>query len=98
MSRQKTDFVELQLSEAGLAMAGKGGVLQIATARLVYKFTAGSTTRVLTSEWSRVLSREMYQGQPIFEVAPAAAPAQETTIAAEPADPESAKAAKKGSK
>jgi hypothetical protein len=77
----QSDFVDVQLSAAGVAMVGADGALQIANAHLSYKFTPGTVTRVLTSEWSKVLSRETFGGDPIFEPAPAAAAAQTTSRA-----------------
>lgn len=68
----KSDFVEIQLSPAGVTFAGKGGVVQIANGHFSYKITATKPVRVLTSEWSRTLSRESFNGQPIFELTPAA--------------------------
>jgi uncharacterized protein YfiM (DUF2279 family) len=68
----QSDFVQAQLSAAGIAMAGSAGVVQINTAHFSYKFSAGVAVKVLTSEWSRVLAKELYQGQPIFELATAA--------------------------
>jgi len=77
----QSDFVDVQLSAAGVAMVGADGALQITNAHLSYKFTPGTVTRVLTSEWSKVLSRETFGGDPIFEPAPAAAAAQTTSRA-----------------
>ena len=89
----QSDFVNVQLSATGVAMAGKNGSLQLNTAHLSYTFKPGSSTRVLTSEWAKVLSRELYQGQPIFEPAPA-----ETTPAPVAAAAETNPAPAKGSK
>ncbi|MDR3797963.1 MAG: hypothetical protein P4K93_07410 [Terracidiphilus sp.] len=79
----QSDFINVQLSAAGVAMAGKNGALQVNTAHLSYSFTPGSPTRVLTSEWAKVLSRELYQGKPIFEPAPAEAAPAPVAVATE---------------
>ena len=75
----QSDFVDIQLSAAGIAMVGANGALQITNAHLSYKFTPGVSTRVLTSEWSKMLSRESYQGKSIFELAPVVSAASKTT-------------------
>ena len=67
----QSDFVQAQLSAAGIAFAGSAGVAQINTAHFSYKFTKGVAVKVLSSEWSRVLAKELYQGKPIFELATA---------------------------
>lgn len=73
MSTQKpSDFVSVQLSPAGLACAN-GKSLRIGTGHLDYKFTGSAAVRVLTSEWSKVLSKQTYKGAAIFVVAGAAA-------------------------
>jgi hypothetical protein len=69
-SAVQSDFVDVQLSAAGLAMVGVDGALQIANAHLSYKFTPGKSTRVLTSEWAKLLSKETIQGQNVLELAP----------------------------
>jgi hypothetical protein len=79
---KQSDFVEIQLSADGLAMAGPGGALCITTQHFSYAFKPGTTVRVLTSEWSRTLSREQSNGRPIFEVAPASAAQGATAVAA----------------
>lgn len=68
--RQMTDFVDVQLTAEGAALAGANGAIQISTAHLSYKFTPGSTTRVLISEWRKVLSSSAIEGKVLFEVAP----------------------------
>jgi hypothetical protein len=82
MSNGPSDFVQVQLSAAGVAMAGTGAQVRIANGHFSYVFTAGQSTRVLNSEWRRTLSLKMSQGKPIFQIAasladaPAAAPAK----------------------
>jgi len=69
-----SDFVNVELSTAGVAFAGKAGVVRIASAHMDYTFTAGKPVRVLTSEWSRTLAKHSNGGQPILQVvAPVAA-------------------------
>lgn len=83
MSKPFSDFVDVQLSAAGLALTGEEGALHISNGRLAYRFAPGSTTRVLTSEWTRVLSRETRDGQALLEavVAPAAPPRRSAAAA-----------------
>jgi hypothetical protein len=74
-----SDFVDVQLSPAGVAAAGANGALRFTAAHMSYAFKPGDRVRVLTSEWSRVLSRETLQGKLIFELAPPApAPTKST--------------------
>lgn len=79
MSTQKpSDFVQVQLSAAGGALAP----VHIANGHFSYVFAnAAVQQRVLTSEWTRVLSLEKHNGQAIFEIAPATAPAPATATA-----------------
>jgi hypothetical protein len=63
-----SDFVEVQLSTTGVKFAGAGATMKIATAHFSYTFTATTPTRVLTSEWRRVLSLKTYRGAAILEV------------------------------
>lgn len=71
------DFVMVQLSPAGIAMA-KGGPVGISNGRRSFTFKAGEAQRVERSyEWNGVLSRQVApDGKKLFELAPApAAPA-----------------------
>jgi hypothetical protein len=79
----QSDFVNVQLTAAGVQAAGVNGVIQINAHRLSYKFTPGSTTRVLSSEWTKVLSKQMLQGKAIFELASTTADPQTTLNALE---------------
>lgn len=71
MAKATPDFVDIQLSPAGASFAGKGGVVQISNGRFSYKVASGKPVRVLISEWSRTLSKETFNGQPIFQLTPA---------------------------
>lgn len=83
----KSDFVNVRLSAAGRAFAGENGTVRIANAHMTYKFSGNKPQRVLTSEWSKILSAESYQGSPMFEIVPtAAAPAKSTTV--QPSSPQ----------
>lgn len=69
MSTQ-SDFVQVELSAAGVEFAGKGGIVRITAAHFDYTFSAGKpSVRVLTSEWSRSLSKRAWQGNPILQIA-----------------------------
>jgi hypothetical protein len=70
MAPNNSDFVEVQLSAAGIAAAGENGTLRITAAHMSYQFAPGQPVRVLTSEWAKVLSTEQLKGQLIFELAP----------------------------
>lgn len=81
-----SDFVDVQLTEAGVAFAG-GSTLRINVGRRAFAFEPGAPLRVERSyEWGGVLSRQFTPvGEPTFELAPAAPasksspePAQET--------------------
>lgn len=65
----QSDFVNVELSAAGVAFAGKGGVVRITAAHFDYTFAAGKTVRVLTSEWSRSLSKRLVNGKSILQIA-----------------------------
>jgi hypothetical protein len=67
----KSDFVQVVLTAAGVAKAGTGGVLKIANGHFNYAWQPGTSVRVLTSEWRKCFSKMLYQGQPIFQLAPA---------------------------
>jgi len=67
------DFVQVQLSAAGIAFAGSGTV-RISNGHFNYAFTPGNSVRVLSSEWRRVLSLKNYQGSPILALTPIPAP------------------------
>jgi hypothetical protein len=74
MADVNSDFVEIQLSADGAAMAGENGSVRITAAHLSYQFAPGARVRVLTSEWAKVLSRETLQGKTILELSPPLAP------------------------
>jgi hypothetical protein len=83
MTTAASDFVQVQLSAAGLNYAGSSATVRIANGHFSYVFTGSNPVRVLSSEWRRVLSLKQYQGQPIFEIAPTA-PVAATPAAAAP--------------
>jgi hypothetical protein len=80
MTTAVSDFVNVQLTAAGVQIAGASGSIQVTAQRLSYKFTPGLTTRVLTSEWTKVLSKETLQGQTLFELATVATTDPQTTL------------------
>jgi hypothetical protein len=63
----RSDFLNVRLSQDAIE-AGLTSV-RVANAHFHYEFAADKPTRVLTSEWSRVLSKETFDGKPIFEIA-----------------------------
>ena len=71
-AQSKSDFVNVRLSVAGRAFAGDNGVVRIANAHMSYKFASDKPQRVLTSEWTKILSTEQVQGSPMFEIVPTA--------------------------
>lgn len=73
-----SDFVEVQLSAAGVKFAGTGGTVRISTAHLSYAFTATTPVRVLSSEWRRVLSLKNYASAAILEIVSDATATAET--------------------
>ncbi len=66
--RTRNDFVQVRLTEAGLAFAGKGAQLRIATLHMHYVFTGQASQEVLAAgEW-RILAAECdAAGKPLFE-------------------------------
>jgi len=65
------DFVNVQLTPAGVALAG-GHPLTVQNGRAHYSFAPGSPVRVLTSELKTWLSQQhTSKGDPIFEIVPA---------------------------
>jgi hypothetical protein len=65
-----SDFVQAQLSAAGITFASKGASVRISNGHFSYLFTPGNPVKVLSSEWRRSLSIQAHEGQPILEVAP----------------------------
>lgn len=71
MAKATPDFVQVQLTAAGLKLAGNGPLkVQNGTRQLV--FTAGQTTKTeLSYEWRAWLQNVTHNGSPLFEIAPA---------------------------
>jgi hypothetical protein len=64
-----SDWVQVRLSEAGLAFAGASGVVTVANTHMRYTFEGTKPTRVLRyAEWGKLLSKETINGQPMFEL------------------------------
>lgn len=101
-----SDFNNVRLTTAGLELAGTHGKLRVIGEHFDYTFTADGGTRVLTSEWRKVFSRRMSDGNPVFEIAPnavaprIAAPIQAAAaMAAEPeGEPQTSPKLSKGGK
>jgi hypothetical protein len=70
-STAQSDFVNVQLSAAGAQIAGADKPIRITTPHFSYVFTASGSTRVLASEWARLLSKEKIDGALILQLAPA---------------------------
>lgn len=79
MATNNSDFVAIQLTAVGVKMAGAGATLRIAARHIAYTFKAGSTTQVLTSEWTKFFSKQLYQGAAIFELAASSSSADAQT-------------------
>lgn len=70
MANRPSDFVQVQLSSDGIAAAGGAtGSLRIVATHIDYTFKPGQPVRVLSSEWTRLLSQETIKGKKIFELA-----------------------------
>jgi hypothetical protein len=67
------DFLDVQLTTAGIALAAPGSTVRIANGHFSYVFTGGKPVRVLSSEWRRVLSLKTFEGAPILAVVPTVA-------------------------
>jgi hypothetical protein len=74
MTTATPDFVQVQLTAAGVAFAGSGGSVRVANGHFTYLFTATAPVRVLISEWRRTLSTKTFQGAPILAIVPDAEP------------------------
>jgi hypothetical protein len=67
-TRPRPDFVNVRLSAVGLKMAGAPGTVGWANGRRHFHFVAGEIQEVERSfEWNHLLSKELYQGEPILE-------------------------------
>ncbi len=65
-----SDWVQVRLSEAGLAFAGDSATVNVANTHMHYTFQGTTPTRVLRyAEWDKLLSKETINGQPMFELA-----------------------------
>jgi hypothetical protein len=75
MAKTTPDFVQVQLTAAGLKFAGNGP-LKVSNGTRSLAFTPGQTTKVeLSYEWRAWLNNVTRDGQPLFEIAPDAASA-----------------------
>ncbi|HLJ87758.1 MAG TPA: hypothetical protein VKZ53_13110 [Candidatus Angelobacter sp.] len=64
------DFVDVQLSEFGAKWSG-GTLVRVHDGRHEFSFAPGQTQRVTKAfDWLRVLSIQMIDGHPLFEIAP----------------------------
>jgi hypothetical protein len=62
------DFVEVKLSEAGERFAA-GAPVGLGGGNYHFRFEPGKSQRVTRAgDWNRVLSREMVEGEPMFEL------------------------------
>ena len=78
-----SDFINIELSAAGLKMVGPDGAVRVTMRHIDYTVKANEPARVLTSEWNRVLSLQQFEGEAIFQ--PTAPKAQETAVTTEAA-------------
>ena len=83
------DFVHVQLSAAGVKMAGAGGCVRITAGRSSsFLFVVGQSQRVTKAyEWNALLQNERFQGQPIFELVNPAPVAAKPVVTVRPAVP-----------
>jgi hypothetical protein len=69
------DFIDVQLTAAGVKYAGAGGVVGVYNGRREFKFTAGQPAKVLKAyEWDKVLATMKAFGEPMFEIVQYQAP------------------------
>ena len=68
-----SDFYDVQLTPEAEEITG--GQARHLGEHLDYTFTSGETTRVLTSEWKRILSKLNVDGVPMLMIAPTVVPA-----------------------
>jgi hypothetical protein len=88
MANATPDFVQVQLTAAGIAFAGAGQTLRVCNGHFDYTFTPGNPVKVLISEWSRVLSAQLSNGQPVFELVSTGAQAAQQSGASVTISPE----------
>ncbi len=70
-AKPTSDWVQVQLTDAGRTFAGPSGVVHIANGHMQYSFKGTSAPRALRfAEWGKVLSQETINGQPLFELVP----------------------------
>jgi hypothetical protein len=78
------EFVQVQMSAAGVAYAGVGGVIRAENSRSHFAFVAGEAQRVVRGyEWGYLRDLKDAAGKPLFEIVPSAA-AGTLSTAAEP--------------
>ena len=77
------DYVQVQLTAAGVEMAGTGKYVRVLFANSDLTFDIGKPLRVTRFEWSSLRAR-LFKGQPIFEVVPSGAPAAAAAPAPSP--------------
>jgi hypothetical protein len=70
----ESDFYDVRLTAAGAKLAQ----VRVQAAHIDYLFAPGETTRVLTSEWRKLLSCQIVDGHALLEIAPPSAPAKPT--------------------
>lgn len=64
------DFVHVKLSAAGEKLAGEGKQVRLLHGRAHFLFTVGQSQRVTRAyEWNVLLRNEVFEGEPIFEIA-----------------------------
>lgn len=70
MARLTPDFVQVQLTAAGLKLAG-GSPLKVNNGFRSLTFTPGQTTKTeISFEWRAWLSTIAHNGEALFEIAP----------------------------
>lgn len=75
----RSDFLNIELTAAALKIAGPKGAVRVTRRHIDYVFVPGAPTRVLTSEWNRVLSAQKCGGESLLQVA-AIVKKQESTV------------------
>ncbi len=66
--RDRPDFIQVQLTPAGLAFAGQGATVRFATAHMHYVFTGTKPVEVLRRpEWTTLQRHVDAQGNPLLQ-------------------------------
>lgn len=70
----QSDFYDVRLTAAAAKTLGTDAKLRVTTGHFNYTFTPKAATRVLTSEWRKILKKVLIAGAVALEIVTDAAP------------------------